>query len=119
MKNNKNKCPICPRGCDLTSPHCKRGEEYAKTGTLPKEHGHHGPMRLTFDDEHQQLVLKYLHHAVGAADNGGFTQDNASDMFSVLTDEETKLLASLLEKLSNHWMDIAPNKPHHHHKIRK
>ncbi|MGN0527919.1 MAG: hypothetical protein ACI4IE_02210 [Eubacterium sp.] len=119
MKNDKSKCPICPRGCDLTSPHCKRGEEYVKTGKVPENHGHHHPNRLTFDNEQQQLVMKYLHHAVGVADNGGITQEMAGEMFSVLTDEETDQLASLLEKLSNHWMDIAPDKPHHHHKPKK
>jgi hypothetical protein len=36
------------------------------------------------------------------------------DMFSVLTDEETAQLANLLGKLSNHWMQIAPEKPLHH-----
>jgi hypothetical protein len=43
MTQNTNKCPVCPRGCDLSSPSCKRGEEYAKTGEMPKgdEHSHH------------------------------------------------------------------------------
>lgn len=126
--NEKTKtCPICPRGCDLTSPHCGRGEEFAKTGILPQqegehshghsnEHGHGRGHRLRFEKKEQQLVMKYLHHAVGVADHGGMTQENASDMFSVLTEEETVQLAKLLEKLSDHWMEIAPEKPFHHGK---
>jgi hypothetical protein len=58
--------------------------------------------------------MKYLHHAVGAADRGGITQKQAEEMFTVLSTEETVQLAELLEKLSDHWMEIAPNKPSHH-----
>lgn len=131
MNENTNTCPICPRHCDLSAPHCGRGAEYAKTGKLPAEHDHghgdhghggdhhhggdhgHGP-RLQFEKREQQLVMKYLHHAVGAADRGGLTQENAKDMFSVLTEEETIQLAQLLEKLSDHWIELAPNKPERH-----
>lgn len=114
MKENTNKCPGCPRGCDLSAPHCSRGAEYAKTGKLP-ENGerHHHSGRLEFGNRDQQLVMKYLHHAVGAADRGGITQEQAGEMFSVLTAEETAQLAGLLEKLSDHWMRIAPNQPRH------
>lgn len=115
MKNNTNKCLICPRGCDLSAPHCDRGKTYAKTGKLPESHHHHGAHRLMFDNQKQQLVMKYLHHAVGAADNGGIPQEKAEEMFSVLTSEETAQLAEMLEKLSEHWMKLSPNKPHHGH----
>ncbi len=172
-------CPICPRECELTSPHCGRGEEYAKTGKLPEENGrehnhehhehdhehhdhehhehdhecheydhehdhehhehdherheydhehdhehhehdhehhehHERTPRLVFEKKEQQLVMKYLHHAVGAADLGGITQDQAGELFTVLTDEETQTLAGLLEKLSDHWTSLAPNKPSFH-----
>lgn len=117
MDENRKKCPICPRSCDLSSPHCTRGEEYARTGKVlqHQEHGNgsghgqeHGP-RLQFKKQEEQLVMKYLHHAVGAADRGGIRQEQAEEMFSVLTPEETKTLAGLLEKLSDHWMELAPN----------
>lgn len=116
MNENTNKCPCCPRGCDLSAPHCGHGEEYAKTGSLPQrpEHDHSHSPRLSFEKKEQQLIMKYLHHAVGAADRGGITQEQAGEMFSVLTDEETICLAKLLEKLSDHWMELAPNKPSHH-----
>jgi hypothetical protein len=127
-------CPICPRGCDLSAPSCGRGANYAKTGQLPEGgseghghehgsneegvhehghghghgHGHHGEhVRLQFEKEEQQLVMKYLHHAVGASDNGGLTQEQAGEMFSVLTDEETAQLAEVLKKLSDYWMQLA------------
>lgn len=114
MQENTNQCPICPRGCDLSSPRCGRGEEFARTGRRPEGGGHdHHPGRLHFENREQQLVMKYLHHAVGAADRGGITQEMAGEMFSVLSAEETVQLAALLEKLSDHWMSIAPNKPSH------
>lgn len=118
MNDNTKNCPICPRACDLSAPRCGRGEEYAKTGIFPQEHGHshgHSP-RLRFEKKEQQLIMKYLHHATGVADRGGITQKQAKEMFSVLTEEETICLAKLLEKLSDHWMNIAPNKPSHHGK---
>jgi hypothetical protein len=77
------------------------------------DHAGHAP-HLLFEKKEQQLVMKYLNHAIGAVRRGGFTQDMTGDMFSVLTDEETAQLANLLGKLSNHWMQIAPEKPQHH-----
>ncbi len=116
MNENIKYCPICPRRCDLSAPHCERGSEYKRTGTLPREgeNGHVHAPRLQFEKRQQQLVMKYLHHAVGAADRGGLTQENAHDMFSVLTDEETAQLAELLEKLSDHWIKLAPDRPSRH-----
>lgn len=118
MEPNTKKCPICHRECDLSNPHCERGAEYARTGKLPqeREHGHAPAPRLRFEKREQQLVMKYLHHAVGAADRGGMTQEQAADMFSVLTEEETLQLARLLEKLSDHWMKLAPAPLHPHGK---
>jgi hypothetical protein len=46
MSEKTKTCPICPRGCDLSAPSCRRGEEYVKTGEFPAEneanhkHGH-------------------------------------------------------------------------------
>ncbi|MDD7740590.1 MAG: hypothetical protein SOT28_01185 [Fusicatenibacter sp.] len=118
METTKN-CPGCSRNCELSAPHCERGVEFAKTGVLPEKHGHGSMGHLQFEKKEQQLVMKYLHHAVAAADQGGFTQEMAAEMFAVLTDEETADLMKLLEKLSDHWMNIAPEKPSHggkHHR---
>lgn len=101
-------CPICPRQCDLSNPHCPRGMRYAQTGEIPK-HKHH-KNHLSFENREQQLVMKYLHHAVRVADSGDITQDDAMLMFDVLSDDETKELAGLLEKLSDHWIAIAKTK---------
>lgn len=36
----KNICPGCGRHCDLSEPHCGRGEEYRRTGKVPEQqHG--------------------------------------------------------------------------------
>ncbi len=118
MNTNAKTCPICPRHCNLSAPHCERGEEYSKTGILPQkqaaEHNHGHFQRLQFEKREQQLIMKYLHHAVGAADCGGITQENAEKMFSVFTEDETILLAKLLERLSDHWLKLAPNSPLRH-----
>lgn len=44
MNENKNICPCCGKGCDLSAPRCPRGEEYARTGVIPPRgegHGNH------------------------------------------------------------------------------
>lgn len=109
-------CPICPRSCHLSKPACSRGQEYAKTGQLPSGHESKRKQRLSFEKKEEQLIMKYLHHAVGAVDYGGITQEQAKDMFSVLSEEETLYLAELLEKLSDYWIQIAPKRPSHHNK---
>lgn len=41
MNDNKNICPCCGKGCDLSAPRCPRGEEYARTGVIsPRSEGH-------------------------------------------------------------------------------
>lgn len=54
-----------------------------------------------------KYIRRYLHHAVNAADRGGIAQEQAGEMFSVLTEAETATLAALLEKLAGHWMGMA------------
>lgn len=123
-----SKCIMCPRGCDLSNPSCSRGVNYAKSlgldvqseaaQTSGHDHQKSGHNFLRFSDENKQRVMKYLHHAVRAADEWGLGQEQAEQMFEVLDEKETEQLADLLEKLSNHWMHIAPNKPErssHHH----
>lgn len=112
MDENSKKCPICPRGCDLSNPHCNRGVEYAQTGIVSQKHGH--STRLHFENKDQQLIMKYLHHAINVVDYGGITQQQANDMFTILTEEDTLYLANLLKTLTEHWMTMAPHKPTHH-----
>lgn len=112
MNEKLKNCPGCPRGCELSAPHCERGEVYAKTGKLPEgqehRHSHGAVQRLHFEKREELLIMKYLHHAVGVADHGGITQEMAEEMFSVLTEEETVRLAEMLERLSDHWVRLAP-----------
>lgn len=35
--SEKNICPGCGRRCDLSEPHCSRGEEYRRTGKMPEQ----------------------------------------------------------------------------------
>ena len=35
--SEKNICPGCGRHCDLSEPHCGRGEEYRRTGKMPEQ----------------------------------------------------------------------------------
>ena len=56
--------------------------------------------------------MKYLHHAVDVADSGSLTQEQAEQMFSPLSAEETNTLAVLLEKLSDHWIALAQMEAH-------
>ena len=112
---NETKCPCCPRGCDLSQPGCHRGEEYARTGVIPEGHGHgHGPhghpARLQFEKPEQRMVMKYLHHAVRA--DQGLTQEQTGEMFAVMSEEEIKTLAALLEKLAHHWAALGGKSGH-------
>lgn len=102
-------CPICPRHCDLSNPHCPRGATYAQTGEMPAQHEHH-KHHLKFEKRECQLIMKYLHHAVRCVDSGDLGQDMADKMFEGFTDEEIVLLANMLEKLSDHWFDLVKNK---------
>lgn len=40
MTETTKYCPCCGRHCDLSAPHCGRGEEYARTGVIPQGHSH-------------------------------------------------------------------------------
>ena len=98
-KNMENKCPICPRHCDLSNPHCPRGQEYAKTGIMAHK-------RLEFDSHDQAMVMKYIHHAVREIDHGQLTQDDAHILFNFLSDHEVKQLGDLLKKISDYWHQL-------------
>ena len=98
--------PICPRQCDLSKPHCPRGKTYAKTGVIPQMPKQHDK-RLHFKQREHQLIMKYLHHAIKAADSGHITQNMTDDMFNVFSKEETTEFLKMLEKLSDYWIELA------------
>ena len=59
----ENICPGCGRHCDLSEPHCSRGEEYCRTGKLPKQRhgkGHRYEMRMAHyqsTDMNDKLII--------------------------------------------------------------
>lgn len=73
MNENISICPCCPRACDLSTPHCHRGEEYARTGAIPShgenhknhEHGHceYGERRGHKGCKHEHLENRFSHYA--------------------------------------------------------
>ena len=64
-ENKPNICPCCPKGCDLSNPHCGRGEEYLRTGVIPekgdrnhhhKEHQHPNYGEMSIDEKLLSLL---------------------------------------------------------------
>ena len=59
----KKICPGCGRHCDLSTPHCGKGREFAKTGVLPErkhsEEHHHGMRMLHYHsaDMNDKLII--------------------------------------------------------------
>ena len=39
--NENSRCPCCGRHCDLQQPHCERGQEFLRTGSMPEHRGPH------------------------------------------------------------------------------
>lgn len=60
---DENICPGCGRHCDLSEPHCGRGEEYRRTGKMPeRRHGndHRQEMRMAHyqaTDMNDKLII--------------------------------------------------------------
>ena len=61
--SEKNICHGCGRHCDLSNPHCGRGEEYQRTKEMPKQqHGseHRYEMRMAHyqaTDMNDKLII--------------------------------------------------------------
>ena len=61
--SEKNLCPGCGRHCDLSEPHCDRGEEYRRMGKMPEQrHGkeHRYEMRMAHyqaTDMNDKLII--------------------------------------------------------------
>lgn len=52
--SENNFCPCCGRHCDLSAPHCPRGEEYARTGVISEDnHGHEHKHEHGYGCEHR------------------------------------------------------------------
>lgn len=68
--SENNYCPCCGRHCDLSDPHCGRGEEYARTGVIPErgnEHSHE------HDHKHEH---KHMPKSRRAANYNNLDSDN-------------------------------------------
>jgi len=72
MNENKNICPCCPRACDLSSPRCPRGAEYARTGIAPSKgenhertrgHHEHGDHNGHKGCKHEHKENRFSHYA--------------------------------------------------------
>lgn len=59
--NINNTCPGCGRHCDLSAPHCPTGREYAETGKLPENGGHHHHHHEHQDNANMNPNEKLLH----------------------------------------------------------
>lgn len=114
MDINKNTCPCCPRGCDLSAPHCSRGKEYAETGIIPEGGHHHEHHDTSNVDANERLIhslrmvsrtLNYRAEPTGGqdrvlsilAEKGTIGQKELMDTLSV----KAGSLSELLGKLEN------------------
>lgn len=99
-----NICPCCGRHCDLKEPHCKRGEEYAKTGKMPKQgygkkHDHEMHMEHYHSlDMNEQLIinLRNLGHMMRLLYEGKASQKR---ILIILDESGTTTQRDLTERL--------------------
>lgn len=74
-------CPGCGRHCDLERPHCGRGEEYRRTGKMPKQQGKHRDQEMyaandPAADINDDLIIRLrdLHHTMRSLYEGKASQ---------------------------------------------
>lgn len=101
--SEKNICPGCGRHCDLSEPHCGRGEEYRRTGEMPKQHGKEGypEMRMAHyyaADMNDKLIinLRDLGHMMRLLYEGKASQKR---ILIILNETETITQRDLTERL--------------------
>lgn len=102
--SEKNICPGCGRHCDLSEPHCSRGEEYRRTGKMPeKRHGkkHYHEMRMMHyhaADMNDKLIinLRDLGHMMRLLYEGKASQKR---ILIILDETETITQRDLTERL--------------------
>lgn len=100
----QNTCPGCGRHCDLSEPHCGRGEEYSRTGKMPeRQHGkgHHHEMRMAHyhaADENEKLIinLRDISHIMRYLYEGKASQKR---ILIILQEEEKMTQRDLTERL--------------------
>lgn len=101
--SEKNICPGCGRHCDLSEPHCGRGEEYRRTGKMPEQNGktHDHEMRMAHyhaADINDKLVinLRDLGHMMRQLYEGKGSQKR---ILIILNESETITQRDLTERL--------------------
>lgn len=65
----KNICPGCGRHCDLSEPHCGRGEEYRRTGQMPERQQGEGHRQEMQEEERQHWHEMRMAHYQAADTN--------------------------------------------------
>ncbi|MDE5908027.1 MAG: MarR family transcriptional regulator [Lachnospiraceae bacterium] len=101
--SEKNICPGCGRHCDLSEPHCGRGEEYRRTGKMPEQQRkkHDLKMRMAHyhaADINDKLIinLRDLNHMMRLLYEGKASQRR---ILIILNESETITQRDLTERL--------------------
>ena len=96
-------CPGCERHCNLERPHCGRGEEYRRTGKMPKQQRKRWDQEMyTADDSatdiNDRLIisLRNLHHIMRSLYEGKASQKR---ILIILNGSETITQRDLTECL--------------------
>jgi len=91
MEQTTKYCPCCGRHCDLSAPHCGRGEEYARTGVIPEGHQHHGASAQDrpFDHDRHPEQEGRPHHRGGKKlmERGHYKELDTDDKLLILLRE--------------------------------
>ena len=103
MSEYNNICPCCPKGCDLSAPHCGRGDEYLRTGVVPEkgnrnhheEHQHPNYEEMGIDGKLFALLGK-----LGRMGHGGFNGKSSQNrILHILSNSECMTQRELTEQL--------------------
>ncbi|MGN0182672.1 MAG: MarR family winged helix-turn-helix transcriptional regulator [Candidatus Ornithomonoglobus sp.] len=118
MQENKY-CPCCGRHCDLSEPHCERGENYARTGVIERGHEHHHDKRKIFAAENYNKLntdnklimnLRDLGHTLHSLsegkgsqkriliilhENGGMTQRELTERLGIQPGSASEVIGKL------------------------
>ena len=103
--DRKKLCPGCGRHCDLSTPHCDKGREFAKTGVLPeynhKKEEHHGMRMLHYhsEDINDKLIinLRNINHMMRMQYEGKSSQKR---ILIILNESGTLTQKELTERLN-------------------
>lgn len=103
-ENNTNICPCCPKGCDLSTPRCGRGEEYLRTGVIPEKgsrnHHHEDHQHRNYDEMSIDEKLFALLGRLGRMSHGAFDGKSSQNrILHILSKSEHITQRELTEQL--------------------